>query len=356
MPPNTRRSAKAGTAEPSTNETINIDSQGEPLLLDNNSPLTDLSGDKETVIDHPIPPVLPPIIPPHSPSNSDLSPSDSETSFDSDSDSDNCPIQTETMGNLNMVTITISGHGKRPSISEGNLTPAILLEFAQYCRCFYDEKDIPEEKRVARPVLFCFKDIRISTYVSANQSVLGALPFNTFLKRICDNFLLHDWADNLHADIYRASQGKDQPWQDYANKVACDNALLTLSDNGALPESRIMEQLRSNMSNHLCLKLRPITIPKTIRIGSEDEEIPLLQWTEFIAWYNDNLRFELKQARKIADDVHCNAKRQNTNSTASASNDHCPCHAGSGTKSGHLPVLTENEIKLLNEHQGCRKC
>ncbi|RXW17191.1 hypothetical protein EST38_g8660 [Candolleomyces aberdarensis] len=356
MPPNTRRSAKAGTAEPSTNETIDVDSQGEPLLSGDDSPLTDLSGDKETVIDHPIPPVLPPIIPPHSPSNSDLSPSDSETSSDSDSDSDICPVQTKTMGNSNVATITVSGHGKRPSVSEGDLTPAILLEFAQYCRCFYDKKDIPEEKRVARPVLFCFKDVRISTYISANQSVLGALPFDTFLKRIRDNFLPHDWADNLRADIYRASQGKDQPWRDYANKVARNNALLTLSDDGALPKSRIMEQLRSNMSDHLRSKLRPITIPKTIRIGSEDVEIPLLQWTEFIARYDDDLRFELKQAREIADDVHRNAKRQNTNSTTSTSNDRRPRQAGSGTKSGHLPALTENEIKLLNEHQGCRKC
>ncbi|KAJ2934141.1 hypothetical protein H1R20_g2961, partial [Candolleomyces eurysporus] len=222
------------------------------------------------------------------------------------------------MGNSNVATITISGHGKRPSVSSGDLTPAVLLEFAQYCRCYFDEKDIPEEKRVARPVLFCFKDVRISTYVSANQSVLGALPFDTFLKRIRDNFLPHDWADNLRADIYRASQGKDQPWRDYANKVARDNALLTLSDDGPLPESRIMEQLKSNMSDHLRSKLRPITIPKTIRIGSEEVDIPLLQWTEFIARYDDDLRFELKRAREIADDVHRNAKRQNTGSTSSA--------------------------------------
>ncbi|RXW22516.1 hypothetical protein EST38_g3331 [Candolleomyces aberdarensis] len=124
------------------------------------------------------------------------------------------------MGNSNVATITISGHGKRPSVSSGDLTPAVLLEFIQYCCCFFNEKDIPEEKRVARPVLFCFKDVRISTYVSANQSILGALPFDTFLKCIRDNFLPHDWAGNLRADIYRASQGKDQPWRDYANKVA----------------------------------------------------------------------------------------------------------------------------------------
>ncbi|RXW11488.1 hypothetical protein EST38_g14367 [Candolleomyces aberdarensis] len=184
MPLNTRQSAKP---------------QGEPSLSGDNLPLTNLSGDKETVITPTnsqiiIPPV---IVPPHSPTNSDFSPSDSGSSSDSGSDSDDCPVQTTPMGNSSTATITVSGHGKRPSVSDGDLTPAILLEFVQYCRCYFDKKDIPEEKRVTRPVLFCFKDVHISTYVSTNQSVLGALPFGNFLKRIRNNFLPHDWANNL---------------------------------------------------------------------------------------------------------------------------------------------------------------
>ncbi|RXW11489.1 hypothetical protein EST38_g14366, partial [Candolleomyces aberdarensis] len=115
-----------------------------------------------------------------------------------------------------------------------------------------------------------------------------------------------------------------------------------------------MEQLKSNMSEHLRLKLRPITIPKKIHIGSKEVDIPLLQWTKFIARYDNDLRFELKRAREIADNIHRNAKRQNIGSSSNTAGDRLPRPAGSTPKAGHLPLLTKNEIKLLNEHQGSK--
>ncbi|KAJ2927266.1 hypothetical protein H1R20_g9826, partial [Candolleomyces eurysporus] len=55
--------------------------------------------------------------------------------------------------------ITVSSHGKQPLVSSGNLTPSLLLEFLQYCKSYFEEKEIAEDKQVARPVLFCFKDV-----------------------------------------------------------------------------------------------------------------------------------------------------------------------------------------------------
>ncbi|KAJ2925214.1 hypothetical protein H1R20_g11858, partial [Candolleomyces eurysporus] len=143
MAPNTRQSARNGTAEPNTvlaGDAIDAEPQGAPSLSGKDSPLTDVSGDKETVDILPDPQIIPPASPPN---KSDLSSSDYESS--SGSDSDDCIAQTIPMGNSDIATITISRHGKRPSVSSGTLTPAVLLEFTQYCRSYFDEKDIPED-------------------------------------------------------------------------------------------------------------------------------------------------------------------------------------------------------------------
>ncbi|RXW11285.1 hypothetical protein EST38_g14570 [Candolleomyces aberdarensis] len=258
------------------------------------------------------------------------------------------------MGNDGNAELTVSGHGKRPSISSGNLTPSILLEFSQYCKSYFEVKEIPEDKQVARSVLYCFKDMRISTYISANQAVLRELPFDEFVRRIRDNFLPHDWDESIRTDILRSVQKKDQSWREYTSKVARDNAVLTLSNDGAIPEDRLMQHLTANMSDYLRAKIRPITIPKKIVISGKEVDIPLLQWTEFIARYDDDLRLELKRAREIADEVHRNAKRQNTGSSSSAPTRNG--QRGESTKAGYLPALTDAEHKLLNDHQGCRKC
>ncbi|RXW16154.1 hypothetical protein EST38_g9690 [Candolleomyces aberdarensis] len=343
MAPNTRSAAKAGSSDPNTAVTAAVpavsSSEGTPL----NAVAIPHDDDVATETTQPHRST------PSSPTSFSFVASDS-----SDSDSDDIPYQSSTatskMGNSE---ITVAGHGKRPSVSSGNLTPSILLEFSQYCKSYFEEKEIAEDKQTVRSVLFCFKDVRISTYISANQAVLRELPFDEFVMRIRDNFLPHDWADSIRDDILRSVQKKDQSWREYTSKVARDNAVLTLSNEGSIPEDRLMQHLAANMSDHLRSKMRPITIPKKITISGKEVDIPLLQWTEFIARYDDDLRLELKRAREIADEVHRNAKRQNTGAPSGSSRNG---QRSDNSKTGFLPALTDAEHKLLNEHQGCRKC
>ena len=124
---------------------------------------------------------------------------------DSDSDSD-IEIITSLLPKAKMSTTgpsvihTVYNHS--PTVTEGELTLKIVMEFEQACRTFFDnvKGGIPEEQKVAC-VLPAFKDTLICNWIALSRNDLIGLMFDGFLEELRKKQLPRNWEDKLRTQI-----------------------------------------------------------------------------------------------------------------------------------------------------------
>ena len=89
-----------------------------------------------------------------------------------------------------------------PTVTEGELTLKIVMEFEQACQTFFNnvKGGIPEEQKVAH-VLPAFKDTLICDWIASSRNDLIGLTFNGFLEELWKKQLPHNWEDKLRTQI-----------------------------------------------------------------------------------------------------------------------------------------------------------
>ena len=92
---------------------------------------------------------------------------------------------------------TVRGHdGNKiaPILSNGTLSPAVVLEWQPKAQAFFRKQMIPMAEQI--PEIFdCFKDQRIIGWIANNRDTLAGVDYNfqSFMQKFRELFLDPDW-------------------------------------------------------------------------------------------------------------------------------------------------------------------
>ena len=95
-----------------------------------------------------------------------------------------------------LATLTTGKHtsAKAPVLTEGDISPAVMINFENTAFDFFISKLIPLEKQVTT-VMPGIKDMRICDWILAECICLKELPFMEFMAEMRTNYLHQDWED-----------------------------------------------------------------------------------------------------------------------------------------------------------------
>lgn len=85
-------------------------------------------------------------------------------------------------------------------LTQGNISPSIMMDFENMALDFFVSKSVPEEKQVTM-IIPGIKDLHICNWITTEHAHIVALPFADFMKELCLNYLSLDREDQVHNDI-----------------------------------------------------------------------------------------------------------------------------------------------------------
>ena len=88
---------------------------------------------------------------------------------------------------------------KAPILTQGNISPAVMMEFEKAVLDFFNSKSIPAKKQVTM-VIPGIKDLPIRNWITAEHVRIVTLPFADFMAEMRLNYLLPDW-DQVRNEI-----------------------------------------------------------------------------------------------------------------------------------------------------------
>ena len=182
-----------------------------------------------------------------SPSTPDISNSDSDSDFEILT---TLPIK-QNMPMTTGASIIHTAYNHPPTVTEGELTPKIVMEFEQLCHTFFDNAKggIPEEQRVAR-ILSAFKDTLVCNWISSNRLKLIALSFDNFLAELCKKQLPRNWEDKVRTQILSDHLKVGTHFITWATRIQSLNCLLRDSMSH-FSEQHLHKQIEAGIDEEL---------------------------------------------------------------------------------------------------------
>ena len=208
---------------------------------------------------------------------------------------------------------------KAPILTQGDISPAVMMEFENAALDFFNSKSVPAEKQVTM-FIPGIKDLRIRDWITAERARIVALPFADFMSEMCLNYLPPNWEDLL--------RGTPSVFDDPI--------------------------LRNHLEAHLDDELKA-----KLRHSEARKDKVLKSWVVSVRLLDEARAVETKCQRELIEEtLQRQAKKQNTNSGPSHRSNSSQSNTTSSTSSSYvrLPALTDTEHTLLNEHDGCTKC
>jgi len=92
---------------------------------------------------------------------------------------------------MSTITTVEPTSAKAPVLTEGDISPAVMMDFENATLNFFVSKSIASEKQVTM-IIPGIKDLRICDCISAEHGHLVKLPFVDFMKGMRSNYLHQD--------------------------------------------------------------------------------------------------------------------------------------------------------------------
>jgi len=242
---------------------------------------------------------------------------------------------------------------KPPTLTAGTVTPDVLREFEQCCLSYFDSKNDMDPKDYVKRVGGGLRDRVIADWYGTNRTRLCKLSFEDFITELKKKWLPADWEGDIRRRILGSKQtGSFYEW---ASNLRGLNTLLHDTDHH-LSDTTFINQLEANLEPSLGAMVHEEKLKPTGDVDVWMDSVKVLDDRERRkrAQQDEAIRAQLKRTGASAGltepSRRYNTFRQPTNPNAGSSN-----NTNSGTFT-RLPKLTENEISLLNQHDGCRKC
>jgi len=252
------------------------------------------------------------------------------------------------MSTLAMVEPTT---GKALVLTAGDLTPAVAMDFENATQDFFIAKSVPADKQVLL-ILPGIKDICIHDWITADQACITSLPFNNFIKELCENYLQNDWEDQIHNQILTSTliTSKKSFWN-WSQQLLSLNCLLRNTPS-------IFDYVA--LCNHLKAHLDDELKEKVKHSEARNDKV-FKTWVTAVQLLDEARTTKNKrQLNLIEGALQCQAKCQATDANVLCGPLRCNNNASSSSSStsttNHLAPLTESEQTLLNEDDGCTKC
>ena len=272
--------------------------------------------------------------------------SDSESNSNSESDSDSesesesytrAPTMVDNSDGL--AQIQQSSSKVPPILTEGTIMPEMLHRWERACLNYFQHKKIKSDEQV-EDILFEIKDLRLSRWVEARESSLKAMPFAEFMAELREEALEPNWARTLRTEILRTRQD-NRVFFDWVCEIECKNAILAPVPAARISDQQLRDHFEAQMDDALaqrCQKSSVITITD------------YRAWTNAVKQEDKLLRQDLENARSVSLNVLA------TSSQSAAPSTRLATPAPAPSPSSTIPKLSEEEKKILNEHDGCFRC
>jgi len=146
---------------------------------------------------------------------------------------------------------------KAPVLTEGDISPAVMMDFENTALDFFVFKSVPPDKQVTM-IIPGIKDLRICDWISMDCTHLVDLPFSNFMKEMRVNYLHQDWEDQIHNQILTSTllSSKTSFWN-WSQQLLKLNCLLcgtsSVFDNAALCnhlEVHLDEELHARLKHN----------------------------------------------------------------------------------------------------------
>jgi len=247
-------------------------------------------------------------------------------------------------------TVEQDSSSKPPTMTTGEITPAVMRSFETKCLGYFENKDITEEKQV-RKILAGLQDNRVQDWINVDRDRFLALTFPVFMTEFRAGYLPEDWEEVTRIELLGMMQNESAFW-DFAVQVQSKNSLLRNTPSH-LDEDKLRHRIESGMDQKLALRCR-------LEKSSKIEGFNL--WITEVKRIDDLVRAERANFESLAKATREAGRRNNNlcepsrrgnayNPPSSSANT-----ANSASSRPMLPRLTDAERQLLYDNEGCLKC
>ncbi|EDR06062.1 uncharacterized protein LACBIDRAFT_329149 [Laccaria bicolor S238N-H82] len=244
---------------------------------------------------------------------------------------------------------------KAPVLTEGDVSPAVMMDFENAALDFFVSKSIPAEKQVTM-IIPGIKDLRIQDWIAAERTRLVTLEFPAFMSEMRANYLHQDWEDQIRNKILTSTLTSSKTsfwnWSQQLLKLNC----LLRGTTSFFDDTALRNHLEAHLDDELRARLKNSEARK---------EKALKPWINSVRIIDEARAVENKRARELIEEtIDRQAKHQNTKTDvlrgssrrANTSQSNSTSANSSSSSFVKLPPLTDDERALLNEHDGCTKC
>ncbi|EDR10484.1 uncharacterized protein LACBIDRAFT_325132 [Laccaria bicolor S238N-H82] len=244
---------------------------------------------------------------------------------------------------------------KAPILTQGDVSPAVMMDFENAALDFFVSKSIPADKQVTM-VIPGIKDLHIHDWITADRTCIVAPPFADFMAKMHMNYLPPDWEDLVHNEILTSmlANSKTTFWN-WSQQLLRLNCLLQ-GTSSALDDTGLRNHLEAHLNDNLKAKVRHSEARKDKNFKS---------WVMAVRFLDEACAVEMKHQCELIEEtiLQHQAKRQNTNNDTLHGPSCCTNTTQNNTSSSassstyvQLPALTDDKCVLLNDHKGCTKC
>ncbi|EDR15393.1 uncharacterized protein LACBIDRAFT_321191 [Laccaria bicolor S238N-H82] len=245
---------------------------------------------------------------------------------------------------------------KAPILTQGNISPAVMMDFENAALDFFVSKSIPADKQVTM-IIPGIKDLHIRDWITAERARIVVLPFADFITEMRANYLPPDWEDQVRNEILTSTlaASKTSFWN-WSQKLLKLNCLLR-----GMPSAFDEAALRNHLEAHLDDELKA-----KVRHSDAHKDKVFKTWVIAVRLLDEARALETKRQHELIEETltQRQSKRQNTNNDtlrgasrrANTSQSNTSASGSSSSSYTRLPTLTETERNLLHEHDGCTKC
>ena len=236
-----------------------------------------------------------------------------------------------------------------PQLSNGEISPKSVKDFENHClNYFVNAKGGIEDNLKVSRILGCFENDLINDWISVNRERFTALSFPEFMTEFRSRWLPHDWEQTLRSKILSARlYPKKQRFEEWASSIQSLNISLR-GTTSHLDDARIRLQLEAGLDEDL---------QTAARDAKAHDEQSLHPWiTKIKELDNKRIRQRKRVAEAVEETMKSNKKPFTSSSRYANTSDPKNTTSSSLTTRDFPPKLTEEERRLLMEHQGCLKC
>ncbi|KZT17916.1 hypothetical protein NEOLEDRAFT_1152861 [Neolentinus lepideus HHB14362 ss-1] len=236
-----------------------------------------------------------------------------------------------------------SGTKSIPFLLPGELTPAIIRDWAEACELFCtNQKDLKPEDYVKK-VAWGMRDLDMRDWYRTEKAKINAYTLPEYIEAMKARYLRPDWDEEARDALALSTQGL-LPFAKWQTSFRADNILLR-DTPFYFEEADVRKHLNTHMHSDLKALCKREKANKIVKFD---------EWLEKVRVLDEHRLEDERRLLRLLGKSKSVTTRPTSTSTQTASSG--PSSTRTTDKKKVLPKLTDDERNLLDKYNGCRKC